>query len=1137
MAQNIYIGLAVDSGSSSATATATFDNIYVNNVPVYSPPPSISSLSTNSGEPGTTVTISGSNFGGRTGTVTFNGQTATISSWSASSITAKVPNGASSGNVIVNTGVAQSNGVAFTVLVPAISGVSPQTGPAGTSVTVSGSNFGASAGTVTFNGQAATTSAWADSSITAVVPSSATSGNVIVTNGGLSSNGISFTVTPGITGLSPTSGDPGVSVIISGSHFGSSPGSGGGVTFNGTSAGISSWTDGSITAMVPIGASSGNVVVTSAAGLQSNAVAFTVTDNLAITSVSPTTGPVGTTVTVIGGGFGSTQGSSTLSFNGIPATITSWSENQIIATIAPGTSTGLLSVTLGGGGIAWSAAAFVITTTIQVADSFNNLSSYTSAMLGGTWQNTVATGSGCSSCTVRGNIGNIYDAGGNLLSHTDELGHVTTYTYDANNNLASVSAKLDSNNTITTSYTYNSFGEPLTVTDPLGNVTTNTYDTNGNLLTITTPKPTSNTAASVTTFAYNSLGELTQITDPLSHLTTLSYTPAGLISTITDAQNNVTTYQYDAHGNRTAVIDPLQHITSFAYDAMDRLTTITYPDTTTASFGYDYRGRRTSITDQDGNTTTYAYDDADRLTSVTDAASNVTRYSYDTENNLLSITDATGHVTSFTYDAFGRVTQTAFPSSLVESYIYDAVGNLANKTDRKNQSILYVYDALNRLTHKGYPDSTGVDYVYDLAGKIKQVTDPTGTYGFAYDNMGRLIGTTTQYTFLPGTTFTNSYAYDANSNRISFTAPDGSTNTYQYDTLNRLSTLTSSLTGQFTFGYDALSRRTNLTRPNAVNSTYSYDSLSRLLSVLHQNGTTTLDGATYTYDNAGNRTSKTNQLNNANEQYTYDAIYQLQQVSVSSQNQGATTMESYTYDAVGNRLTSLGVPSYTYNSSNELTSSSVASYTYDNNGNTLTKTVSGSTTQYAWDFENRLASVTLPGTGGTVTFKYDPFGRRIQKSGASIINYLYDGANAIEEVDSSGNVLAKYLQGAGIDEPLSELRSGAVSYYEQDGLGSVTSLSGSGGVLANTYVYDSFGNPTGFSGTVTNPYQYTGRDYDSETGLRYYRARYYDSTTGRFLSEDPLKFQTGPNHYVYVANDPINLYDPSGCEHAFAVAS
>jgi YD repeat-containing protein len=143
---------------------------------------------------------------------------------------------------------------------------------------------------------------------------------------------------------------------------------------------------------------------------------------------------------------------------------------------------------------------------------------------------------------------------------------------------------------------------------------------------------------------------------------------------------------------------------------------------------------------------------------VTDAAQNVITYAYDTENDLLSITDASDHSTSFTYDEFRRVTQTTFPAvNSYETYVYDAVGNLTSKTDRKGQTINYVYDALNRLTHKGYPDTTGVDYIYDLAGKIKQVSDPSGTYGFAYDNMGRLIGTTTQYSFLPGVTYSNSY--------------------------------------------------------------------------------------------------------------------------------------------------------------------------------------------------------------------------------------------------------------------------------------------------------------------------------------------------------------------------------------------
>jgi RHS repeat-associated protein len=159
-----------------------------------------------------------------------------------------------------------------------------------------------------------------------------------------------------------------------------------------------------------------------------------------------------------------------------------------------------------------------------------------------------------------------------------------------------------------------------------------------------------------------------------------------------------------------------------------------------------------------------------------------------------------------------------------------------------------------------------------------------------------------------------------------------------------------------------------------------------------------------------------------------------------------------------------------------------------------------------------------------VNFKYDPFGSRIQKNGT---NYVYDGVGVIEEVDSSENLLAKYSQGPGIDEPLSELRSGTISYYEQDGLGSVTSLSNIGGVLANTYIFDSFGNATNSTGSITNPYQYTGRDYDPETGLLYYRARYYDPTTGRFLTEDPMGVG-GVASYGYAAGNPTNLTDPSG---------
>src|SRR6266576_1827706 len=122
--------------------------------------------------------------------------------------------------------------------------------------------------------------------------------------------------------------------------------------------------------------------------------------------------------------------------------------------------------------------------------------------------------------------------------------------------------------------------------------------------------------------------------------------------------------------------------------------------------------------------------------------------------------------------------------------------------------------------------------------------------------------------------------------------------------------------------FDALSRRTQITRSNGLKSIYAYDNLSRLQSVLHQSGSTTLDGAAYALDNAGNRTSQMPQPSGAARNYTYDPIYELTGVT-----QNSTTTESYTYDPMGNRLSWLGVSCCTNNSSNELTSTPSTTYT------------------------------------------------------------------------------------------------------------------------------------------------------------------------------------------------------------------
>lgn len=164
-------------------------------------------------------------------------------------------------------------------------------------------------------------------------------------------------------------------------------------------------------------------------------------------------------------------------------------------------------------------------------------------------------------------------------------------------------------------------------------------------------------------------------------------------------------------------------------------------------------------------------------------------------------------------------------------------------------------------------------------------------------------------------------------------------------------------------------------------------------------------------------------------------------------------------------------------------------------------------------------------------FKYDPMGRRIEKiapSGTTI--FAYDGDNVVETTNSSGGILSRFAQGQNVDEPLAESASGATDYYEADGLGSITSLTNGTGTVAQTYTYDSFGNVTHSTGSLANPFQYTARDFDTETGLYYYRARYYDPSTGRFLSEDPIRFRAGLDFYRYAFNQPTLLIDPLGLQ-------
>jgi len=349
MSQNVYVGLAVESGSSSSLATATFDNVSV----VSSlQRPTVGSLQPSSGSEGDSVIISGSNFGSAQGnsSVSFGGvQATTVGSWSDTQITAVVPTGAAAGPVSVLVNGLQSNqNVIFTINIT-ISGISPSSGPVLSSYQISGRGFGATQGqnTVTFNGLPSPIANWSSTLITALVPTGATTGSVVLTIGGIPITGPSFTVTtapspiiPSITNVSPTSGSAGTPVTIQGSGFGNQ--TTGSIMIGSTLGTVADWSDTLIHANVSTGSTSGSVQVQQS-GYSSNSVPFTVS-TVTITSVSPNNGVAGTPVTITGSGFGATQGSGIAWLGNTAAVVTSWSEGIILANVGAGSASGTAQV-------------------------------------------------------------------------------------------------------------------------------------------------------------------------------------------------------------------------------------------------------------------------------------------------------------------------------------------------------------------------------------------------------------------------------------------------------------------------------------------------------------------------------------------------------------------------------------------------------------------------------------------------------------------------------------------------------------------------------------------------------------------------------------------------------------------------
>gem|GEM_PF-2869729 len=422
-----------------------------------------------------------------------------------------------------------------------------------------------------------------------------------------------------------------------------------------------------------------------------------------------------------------------------------------------------------------------------------------------------------------------YDSNKLLSRLTDTQGLELTFSYGANNKIASIQASAEhkvsfiysgsnltqiqfpdgqswsfgyTNGFLTdltdrggkkTSFEYNQYGQLLAKVNAAG--ARRTYGASNS------STPISDYSGATKSFTRDDSRRITSVTDTLGKTVYYTYNPDNKITSVTDALGNKMYYNYNSKGDMIASIDATGNKTLYAYDNQSHLTSVTNALNRTTNFEYDDQGNATKVTDAKGNTTSYTYDNLGHLLSVTNAAGRTTRYEYDSHGWLvrtvsatgaetlytydvlghrISETDASGNKMQFKYDFYGHIIDTIYPDGTKETNTYQGE-NLMTQTDRKGYTTTYTYDDIDRLIHLTFADGSALKYGYDVQGRATSFTDQLGNVTTqTYDSKGRLVKVT-----YPDAS-EETYNYDAVGRVISKTNTDGTTTTNTYDALGRI---------------------------------------------------------------------------------------------------------------------------------------------------------------------------------------------------------------------------------------------------------------------------------------------------------------------------------------------------------------